>query len=91
MMRAIRSDGISQRQHSDKMKLLASIDKTPEGYIVLRANIGEEGYIENVQFDLQIQHNEDGFDIVYWGEDATELTIDETIQAIKLANRLPKS
>jgi hypothetical protein len=82
--------GIFQKQRF-KMKLLASVDKTPEGFIVLRAKIGDKGYSDNVQYDLIIEHDQSGFSLLYLGEDGSALTENETMQAINLANHLPRN
>ena len=55
------------------MKLPNLIDLTPEGELVKRANIGEEGYAENVEYHLLISVSNYITHIEYYGEDDTYL------------------
>ena len=68
------------------MKLPLTFDLTSKGKIVERKHIGEKGYIENIQYTLQFNIEEDGVYISYYGEDDTfidENRIDEIIKLIK--------
>lgn len=51
------------------------IDLTQKGEIVLRADMGEEGYIENVEYTLQITFSSDSLVVIdYYGDDDTWLS-----------------
>ena len=68
------------------MKLPLTFDLTPKGKIVERKHIGENGYVENIQYTLQFNIEENGVYISYYGEDDTfidENRIDEIIKLIK--------
>ena len=68
------------------MKLPISFDLTPKGEIVERREIGEEGYAENIQYNLQFEVRETGEIINYYGENDTyfdEDRIDELIKKIQ--------
>lgn len=62
------------------------VDKTPNGEIVKRAHIGEPGYGENVEFNMQITHVSDCIVISYYGEDNTFLSESDFKKLIKFAN-----
>ena len=64
------------------MKLPNSIDKTPYGKIVSAAQLGEQGYLENVNYYLTIVHVKNGIEINYQGEDGTLLSYPEIIYII---------
>ena len=51
-----------------------SVDMTPDGDIVERADIGESGYIENVEYTLQIHYSAGRAFVAYYGEDDTWLS-----------------
>ena len=55
------------------MKLPNLVDLTPKGKIVERANLGEEGYAENVEYHLIISVSNYTTNIDYYGEDDTFL------------------
>ena len=55
------------------MNLPNLIDLTPEGELVKRANIGEEGYAENVEYQLVLRVSNYHTYIEYYGEDDTYL------------------
>ena len=57
------------------------VDLTPEGKLVTRANLGEEGYAENVEYQLRISVSNYRTHIDYYGEDDTLLD-EEQIQRI---------
>ena len=68
------------------MKLPIEFDLTPKGKIVERREIGEEGYAENIQYNLQFNLQKDGIYISYYGENDTyfdEDRIDELIKKIQ--------
>ena len=53
------------------MKLPIRFDLTKRGKIVKAKSIGEEGYIENVEYTLQFHVQEDGVYVCYYGDDDT--------------------
>ena len=64
------------------MKLPITFDLTPKGEIVERKEIGENGYADNIQYNLQFNIQNDGVYISYYGEDDTyfdEDRLDELI------------
>ena len=69
------------------MNLPNLIDLTPEGKLVERANIGEEGYAENVEYNLIISVSNYITHIEYYGEDDTYLE-EEQIQEIRKSRLL---
>jgi len=70
------------------MELPTRFDITPNGKIVNRAEIGEKGYMENIEYQLQMQFNNDGtVEINYYGEDDTYLLIGDFINLIKKHNK----
>jgi hypothetical protein len=69
------------------MELPKSFDITSTGKIVKRAEIGEKGYIDNVQYEIQITLSHDGnLFIEYYGEDDTYLSVSDFIALIKKYN-----
>jgi len=70
------------------MHLPKSFDITPSGKIVERAEIGQKGYAENIEYELQITVSDYGtLKIEYYGEDGTFLPLDQLIKFIKSFNR----
>ena len=70
------------------MDLPRSFDITPSGKIVERAEIGQKGYAENIEYELQITISDYGTLIIqYYGEDGTFLPLDQLIKFIKSYNR----
>jgi hypothetical protein len=70
------------------MDLPKSFDITPSGKIVERAEIGQKGYGENIQYELQITISDYGTLIIqYYGEDGTFLPLDQLIKFIKSYHR----
>ena len=65
------------------MRLPITFDLTPKGKIVERKHIGEEGYAENIQYTLQLNVQEDGVYISYYGEDDEYLDEDRIDELIK--------
>ena len=66
------------------MTIPTRFDITPNGKIVDRAEFGEKGYLENVEYELQIQFPSDGIvEINYYGEDDTYLSVQDFIKLIK--------
>jgi hypothetical protein len=65
------------------MNLPFLIDKRPSGVIVKRANIGEKGYFDNIEYQLQISFLDGNLDISYYGEDDTFLSDEEILKIIK--------
>jgi hypothetical protein len=66
------------------MTIPTRFDITPNGKIVDRAEFGEKGYGENVEYELQIQFPSDGIvEINYYGEDDTYLSVQDFIKLIK--------
>lgn len=63
--------------------LKSQFDLTPKGKIVDKAEIGEEGYAENVQYDLILQSVEGGVIALWMGEDDTEISLEEYLQKTK--------
>ena len=55
------------------MKLPITFDLTPQDKIVDRKYPGEKGYAENVQYTLQLNIEQHGVFISYYGEDDTYL------------------
>ena len=68
------------------MKLPISFDLTPQGKIVERKHIGEAGYAENIQYNLQFEVRETGVIINYYGEDDTYFNYDRIDELIKIHN-----
>ena len=69
------------------MRLPSSVEKTPKGKIVTTSLIGERGYYENTEFQLQIHFIGDEIEIEYYGDDDTTLDDDEIKKVIKLYNK----
>ena len=65
------------------MRLPITFDLTPKGKIVEKNEIGEEGYAENIQYNLQFNVRESGVDISYYGEDDTYFDEDRIEELIK--------
>ena len=65
------------------MNLPNLIDLTPEGKLVKRANIGEEGYAENIEYNLTISVSNHITHIEYYGEDDTYLEEEQIQEIIK--------
>ena len=65
------------------MRLPITFDLTPKGKIVERKHIGEDGYAENIQYNLQFNVVESGIDISYYGEDDTYFDEDRITELIK--------
>jgi hypothetical protein len=68
------------------MNLPISFDLTPKGKIVERKHIGESGYAENIQYNLQFEVRETGVVINYYGEDDTYFDYDRIDELIKIHN-----
>ena len=47
------------------MRLPITFDLTPKGEIVEKKEIGQDGYIENIQYNLQFNIEKDGVYISY--------------------------
>lgn len=60
-----------------EMSFPLSVDKTPNGKIVKRAEIGHKGYGENVEYFLNIQYYGNRMFIGYSGEDGDDLSEEE--------------
>ena len=58
-------------------RLPLTFDLTPAGEIVPRANLGEEGYAENVEYHLSMHESEGHLIIGYYGEDDSTISIEE--------------
>jgi hypothetical protein len=67
----------------ENMNLPNLIDLTPEGKLVERANMGEEGYAENVEYNLIISVSNYITHIEYYGEDDTYLEEEQIQEIIK--------
>ena len=65
------------------MKLPIKFDLTPKGKIVERKEIGEDGYADNIQYNLQFNIQNDGVYISYYGEDDTYFDEDRLDELIK--------
>ena len=65
------------------MNLPISFDLTPKGEIVERKEIGQYGYADNIQYNLQFNVNKNGVNISYYGEDDTYLDEDRIVDLIK--------
>ena len=65
------------------MNLPNLIDLTPKGKLVERANLGEEGYAENVEYNLTISVSNYITHIEYYGEDDTYLEKEQIQEIIK--------
>jgi hypothetical protein len=76
----------------NSLDLPLSIDKTPDGKFVERAEIGDEGYAENIEFCLHtsICSHTGKISIQYYGEDDTFLSHKEILKAIKIENYIGK-
>ena len=68
------------------MRLPITFDLTPKGKIVERKHIGESGYAENIQYNLQFEVRETGVVINYYGEDDTYFDEDRIDELIKIHN-----
>tara|TARA_R100000655_G_scaffold76206_1_gene115237 strand:+ start:1332 stop:1544 length:213 start_codon:yes stop_codon:yes gene_type:complete len=68
------------------MNLPISFDLTPKGEIVERKEIGQYGYADNIQYNLQFNVNENGVNIPYYGEDDTYFDEDRIVDLIKKYN-----
>ena len=53
------------------MVIPLKFDLTPEGKFVTGAEIGQDGYIDNVTYTLQMCYNHSFITIQYYGEDDT--------------------
>lgn len=56
------------------MRLPSRIDLTKENKLIECQNIGEDGYIENTEYIIQIQIQGEDVIIDYYGEDDTMLS-----------------
>ena len=65
------------------MKLPITFDLTPKGEIVERKEIGENGYADNIQYNLQFNIQNDGVYISYYGEEDTYFDEDRLDELIK--------
>jgi hypothetical protein len=65
------------------MNLPITFDLTPKGEIVERKHLGEDGYAENIQYNLQFNVNENGVNISYYGENDTYFDEDRITELIK--------
>lgn len=63
--------------------LLKRFDLTPNGKLVERAEIGEEGYAENVEYELTMHENEEGVSIEWYGEDDTTISLEEYLELLE--------
>jgi len=68
------------------MRLPIAFDLTPTGKIVEQKQIGQDGYAENIQYNLQFNVTQDGVDISYYGEDDTYFDDDRIGELIKKYN-----
>ena len=68
------------------MNLPISFDLTPKGEIVERKEIGQYGYADNIQYNLQFNVNENGVNISYYGEGDTYFDEDRIVDLIKKYN-----
>jgi len=68
------------------MNLPITFDLTPKGEIVERKEIGEYGYADNIQYNLQFNVNENGVNISYYGENDEYFDEDRIDELIKKYN-----
>ena len=68
------------------MRLPIAFDLTSKGKIVEKKYIGEEGYAENIQYNLQFNLTENGVDISYYGENDEFFDEDRIYEIIKKYN-----
>jgi hypothetical protein len=66
--------------------LLNRFDLTPEGKLVERAEIGEEGYAENVEYNLSMHPNSEGISLEWYGEDDTTISLEEYLELVDDSN-----
>ena len=61
------------------------VDKTPDGELVEKADVGTEGYAENIEYRLQVYLSEETQSMVleYIGEDGSKLSLDEVISVLE--------
>lgn len=60
-------------------------DLTPKGEITHRAQLGEDGYTENMEFTLQLNVTSDGsLNIFYYGENEQVIELHEYIEIMEL-------
>ena len=64
-------------------KFPTHVDKTPTGKIVAKAEYGEKGYFDNIEYELNVVRKNGIVYIQYYGEDDTYLT-DEEIKQVML-------
>jgi hypothetical protein len=69
------------------MQLPNSIDKNPNGKITLPAKMGDAGYFQNTNYQLQLTMLDGAVEIDYYGEDDTWLTEKEIKSIIKDFNK----
>lgn len=85
---------LNNRKQNPKnfLDLPLSIDKTPDGKFVKRAEIGEDGYAENIEYCLHtsIDAHTGKISIQYYGEDDSFLSHKEILKAIKIENNVGK-
>lgn len=55
-------------------------DLTPSGKIRVPAEYSEEGYFENVEYEINVHYNEDGLSVHWYGEDDTEISLEEYLK-----------
>lgn len=73
-----------QLMKMSKLILLKKFDLTPKNKIVKCAKIGEEGYAENVEYEMMSKTLENGDIAIWWyGEDDTEISIEEYVKLNK--------
>lgn len=61
-----------------------TFDLTPSGKIVNKAELGTNGYAENIEFELYTEETEEGLRVAYYGENDVWMDLDEYFAIIKL-------
>lgn len=62
------------------------VDLTPDGRIVEKADIGEEGYAENIECTLQLSFGRDSVFIHYYTEDDDFLNESQIKKVFEISN-----
>lgn len=63
--------------------LPTKFDLTPSGRIKEKSEYSEEEYFENVEYEINVHNTEDGLSVHWYGEDDTEISLEEYLELIK--------
>jgi len=70
-----------------RIVLMNEFDLTPSGKIVDCAQLGEEGYGENVRYEISSHEDYNGISYHWYGEDGEEMPLEEYVRIITLQNQ----